>query len=190
MRGRERYGSSLLVVLVAWPPSSPPPHTHSPTPRDCIARVQCYRLYPESEFEKLEKDPTPEVQRVSLTTTALRLLAMGVTDLPAFEFLQPPTVEALSRALEQLYSLGAMDAGGRLTDLGHSMASLPLDPFFSSLILRSEPLGCVADTVDVVAALSAENLFYTPREHREKARAARARYVSRHSLGPFLGALF
>ena len=35
---------------------------------------------------------------------------MGVTDIPGFPFLEPPTRQALLKALELLYNLGAIDS--------------------------------------------------------------------------------
>ena len=38
----------------------------------------CYRLFPESEFRKLEKVPTPEILRVPLPSICLSLKALGI----------------------------------------------------------------------------------------------------------------
>ena len=62
----------------------------------------------EASFDTLIDTPIAEIRRVSLATVALRLLAMGVSDLPAFPFVEPPTQQALVRALELLYNLGAL----------------------------------------------------------------------------------
>lgn len=87
--------------------SSPLP-THSFPSYVPIA--QCFRLYTEAVFETLTPNSVPEVRRVSLATVALRLLAMGVKDIPGFPFLEPPTRQALAKALELLYNLGAIDS--------------------------------------------------------------------------------
>jgi pre-mRNA-splicing factor ATP-dependent RNA helicase-like protein PRP2 len=71
---------------------------------------QCFRLYPEASFETLIDTPVSEIRRVSLATVALRLVAMGIKDLPAFPFLEPPSQQALVRAIETLYNLGAITA--------------------------------------------------------------------------------
>lgn len=77
------------------------------TPPPCT--LQCFRLYQEKAFRQLRDAAVPEVQRVSLATVALRLLAMGVQRVQDFPFLQPPKRAAVARALEQLVVFRALD---------------------------------------------------------------------------------
>ena len=51
----------------------------------------------------------PEIQRTNLGMTVLTLKAMGINDLLAFDFMDPPPAATLVNALEQLYNLGALD---------------------------------------------------------------------------------
>ncbi|KAK8645745.1 hypothetical protein V6N13_119560 [Hibiscus sabdariffa] len=71
---------------------------------------KCYRLYTESAYRN-EMSPTsiPEIQRINLGTTTLNMKAMGINDLLSFDFMDPPAPQALLSAMEQLYSLGALD---------------------------------------------------------------------------------
>lgn len=73
---------------------------------------KCYRLYTESAY-KNEMLPTsvPEIQRTNLGNTVLTLKAMGVNDLLAFDFMDPPPVQTLITALETLYALGSLVSG-------------------------------------------------------------------------------
>ena len=48
----------------------------------------------------------------------LSLKAMGINDLLAFDFMDPPPMETLILAMEQLHSLSALDSEGLLTRLG------------------------------------------------------------------------
>ena len=43
---------------------------------------------------------------------------MGINDLLAFDFMDPPPMETLILAMEQLHSLSALDSEGLLTRLG------------------------------------------------------------------------
>lgn len=43
---------------------------------------------------------------------------MGINDLLAFDFMDAPPMETLITAMEQLYTLGALDDEGLLTRLG------------------------------------------------------------------------
>jgi len=69
---------------------------------------KCYRLYTESAYRN-EMLPTvvPEIQKTNLGMTTLTLKAMGINDLLAFDFMDPPPAQALISAMEQLYNLGA-----------------------------------------------------------------------------------
>jgi hypothetical protein len=66
------------------------------------------------------------------------LKSLGINDLIHFDFMDPPPAEALLRALESLYALGALNDRGELTKLGRRMAEFPLDPMAAKMILASE----------------------------------------------------
>ena len=67
-------------------------------------------------------------------------------------------------ALEQLYNLGALDEEGLLTRLGRKMAEFPLDPPQSKMLIASVDLGCSEEILTIIGMLSAQNIFYRPRE--------------------------
>lgn len=62
--------------------------------------------------------PIPEIKRTNLASTCLQLKAMGIENLLDFDFLDPPSIDAMLTALTQLYQLSAFDADGKLTRLG------------------------------------------------------------------------
>jgi ATP-dependent RNA helicase DHX8/PRP22 len=70
----------------------------------------------------------PEIQRTNLANTVLLLKAMGINDLINFDFMDPPPIQTLISAMEQLYTLGALDDEGLLTKIGRLMAEFPLEP--------------------------------------------------------------
>lgn len=76
----------------------------------------CYRLYTEGAYEELAKAPEPEIQRVNLAQVVLQLLAMGIEDPQHFDYLSPPSPQALGRALETLLALGCVAEGGDAGD--------------------------------------------------------------------------
>jgi pre-mRNA-splicing factor ATP-dependent RNA helicase DHX16 len=57
----------------------------------------------------MDADTTPEIQRTNLGNVVLMLKSLGIHDLVNFDFMDPPPAEALLRALEQLYALGALN---------------------------------------------------------------------------------
>ncbi|CAM6127162.1 unnamed protein product [Calypogeia fissa] len=63
-----------------------------------------YRLYPESAYEhELLRVTVPEIQRLSLAGTVLHLKSLELPDIDIlhFDFLDPPSKEALENALRQ-----------------------------------------------------------------------------------------
>ena len=65
------------------------------------------------------------------------LKAMGINDLLAFDFMDPPPMETLITAMETLYQLGSLDDEGLLTRLGRRMAEFPLDPMLCKILIMS-----------------------------------------------------
>ena len=100
----------------------------------------CYRLYTEQSFEELMEHTVPELQRCNLTGVVLELLALGLNNILNFDFMDPPSKDAMVDALEQLYLLGAVqqEEGLQLTPLGKQMAYFPLEPHLSKAILASQ----------------------------------------------------
>ncbi|KAJ4841660.1 Pre-mRNA-splicing factor ATP-dependent RNA helicase DEAH1 [Turnera subulata] len=108
---------------------------------------KCFRLYTASNYQHLEDNNVPEIQRTNLFDVALTLKIMGIDDLIKFEFMDQPRPEALLQALELLYALNALDKNGLLTEVGKRMAKWKADLFllsqshhlFSSLLHTSPP---------------------------------------------------
>lgn len=138
---------------------------------------KCYRLYTESAYRN-EMSPTaiPEIQRINLGMTTLSMKAMGINDLLSFDFLDPPSPQALISAMEQLYSLGALDDEGLLTKLGRKMAEFPMDPPLSKMLLASVDLGCSDEILTIIAMIQTGNIFYRPREKQAQADQKKARF--------------
>eukprot|EP01134_Creolimax_fragrantissima_P005064 CFRG5064T1 len=138
---------------------------------------KCYRLYTEGAYRN-EMLPTnvPEIQRTNLCSTVLSLKAMGINDLLAFDFMDPPPPATLISAMEILHALAALDDEGLLTRLGRKMAEFPLDPPLAKILIQSVALGCSEEILTVVAMLSIQNVFYRPKEKQAAADAKRAKF--------------
>lgn len=60
---------------------------------------------------------------------------MGIDNLLRFEFMSPPPAASMTRALELLYALGALDDRAQLTvPLGVNMAEFPLPPPLAKMV--------------------------------------------------------
>ncbi|XP_060884393.1 ATP-dependent RNA helicase DHX8-like [Labrus mixtus] len=126
---------------------------------------KCYRLYTERAYrDEMLTTNVPEIQRTNLASTVLSLKAMGINDLLAFDFMDAPPMETLITAMEQLYTLGALDNEGLLTRLGRRMAEFPLEPMLCKMLIMSVHLGCSEEMLTIVSMLSVQNIFYRPKD--------------------------
>jgi ATP-dependent RNA helicase DDX35 len=93
-----------------------------------------FRLYSSHEFDHLEPTTLPELVRSNLMSTILQLKYIGVNQILAFPFLSIPPKIQLSRSLELLHLMGAVDDDAELTDFGTQMAELPFSPNLASAV--------------------------------------------------------
>ncbi|RHN40849.1 putative RNA helicase [Medicago truncatula] len=140
---------------------------------------KCFRLYPENEFEKLEDSTMPEIKRCNLSNVILQLKALGVDDILGFDFIEKPSRTAIVKSLEQLFLLGALTDDCQLSDpVGRQMARLPLDPVYAKALILASQFNCLEEMLIAVAMLSAESIFYFPRDKYEEARTAAKSFAS------------
>ncbi|KAL9109019.1 MAG: hypothetical protein Q9227_006259 [Pyrenula ochraceoflavens] len=146
-----------------------------------------FRLYTAHAYmTELDENTTPEIQRINLTQPLLLLKSLGINDLLDFDFIHPPPVDHIIRALEQLYSLSALNSEGSLTKIGRQMAEFPTDPKFSRSILAAANYGCVDEVLSILSILGESSaLFFRPKEKKIHADSARARFTVQEG-GDFL----
>ena len=121
---------------------------------------KCFRLYPERVWASLADTTVPEIRRCNLASVVLQLKALGINNVARFDYMDAPPREALCRALETLFTLGALDRDGNITKpLGTRMAQLPIDPPFAKVLLTADTFRCTSEVLTIVAMLSAESVF-------------------------------
>jgi ATP-dependent RNA helicase DDX35 len=123
---------------------------------------KCYRLCTEQDFSTLRVKSAPEIQRSDLTPMLLYLKSIGIDNFAKFEFLDPAPDTALRKALEVLYSLGAIDDQVQLTeDIGYQLAELPVEPRLGVMLLNSckDDFHCSEEMLSIVAMLSVTPIF-------------------------------
>lgn len=137
----------------------------------------CYRLYTRRQYlDELLLTGVPEIQRTNLANTVLLLKSLGVQDLLAFHFMDPPPQDNILNSLYQLWILGALDHTGRLTPLGRQMAEFPLDPPQCQMIIVASNLGCTSEILIIVSMLSVPSIFFRPKGSEEKSDALREKF--------------
>ncbi|UWP94773.1 ATP-dependent helicase HrpB [Aliiroseovarius crassostreae] len=93
-----------------------------------VAEGVCYRLWTRGEEGGLPPFPPAEIETADLAPLALELAMWGAADGSGLAFLTPPNAGVLREAQQLLRDLGALDAGGRITDHGRQLARLPMHP--------------------------------------------------------------
>ena len=116
---------------------------------------KCYRLYTEAAYQALEEATVPEIQRSNLAPVILQLKALGIDNIVRFDFITSPPAELVLRALELLYSLGALDDYAKLTrPLGSRMAELSVEPMMAKTLLSAPSFGCLSEVLSIAAMTS------------------------------------
>jgi ATP-dependent RNA helicase DDX35 len=128
---------------------------------------KCFRLYTESNFEQLQASTIPEIQRSNLAPVILQLKALGIDNIVRFPFLTSPPSELVVRALELLYSLGALDTYAKLTKpLGTRMAELAVEPMMAKTLLSASSFGCLSEILTIAAMTSLGGSVWVPQIRR------------------------
>src|SRR5207302_10494259 len=101
----------------------------------------------------------------------LRMAALGLGDVAAFPFVDPPESRNVAdgvRLLEELGAISRHNGAIRLTQVGRKLADLPVDPRLARMIVASGGNGCAREVLIITAALS----IIDPRERPADAREA------------------
>jgi ATP-dependent helicase HrpB len=115
----------------------------------------CLRLWAQRTHRQRPASDEPEIFRLDLAGPMLELRVWGETDLREFPWFEAPPAASLQQAETLLKRLGALDAAGNVTSLGHSMARLPVSPRLARMLLEGHRLG-QAEAVALAAALLSE----------------------------------
>ena len=113
----------------------------------------CFRLWSQNEHSLLPEFPLAEIRTADLAHFALDLALWGDSSGSGLAFIDPPPEASLARACELLVRLGAMEESGALTAHGRAMATLPLHPRLSHMILKARADGWGAAACALAALL-------------------------------------
>jgi len=145
---------------------------------------KCFRLYTEEIYNEMLTTTVPEIFRTNLSRVILQLKAMGIKDVSEFDFIDRPNKQLYIKAFKELNDLKCLDINANLNDMGRKMAILPTEPIFSKLMvhsLRPEFVSICKDIAIIVAMLSVENIFYTPRANQRKAERKHKKFMVSNS---------
>ncbi|MEO7429408.1 MAG: ATP-dependent RNA helicase HrpA, partial [Acidimicrobiales bacterium] len=152
-----------------------------------VAPGTCIRLYSEDDFNGRAAFTEPEVLRTNLASVILQMASLGLGDVAAFPFLEPPDARSIADGVQLLEELGALDRSARagahvrLTKVGKRLARLPVDPRLGRMILEAEGHGCVAEVLVIAAGLSIQDPRERPAGKEQAAATLHARFATGES---------
>ncbi|SCF29713.1 ATP-dependent RNA helicase HrpA [Micromonospora mirobrigensis] len=146
----------------------------------------CIRLYDEQDFASRPEFTDPEILRTNLASVILQMTSIGLGDVAAFPFIDPPDRRNVTDGVNLLHELGALDPAEtdpekRLTALGRRLAQLPVDPRLARMVIEGERNGCATEVVVIAAALSIQDPRERPADRQAQADQAHARFADKES---------
>ncbi len=113
--------------------------------------------------------------------------SLKLDDIDRFPFVDAPTGRAIADGYQTLQDLGAIklestgQSNNRLTDIGRSLAKLPLDPRVGRMLLAARDQHCLAEMLIITSALAVQDPRERPMEAREAAQQAHAPFNDKQS---------
>ncbi|WP_242619837.1 ATP-dependent RNA helicase HrpA [Actinomadura fibrosa] len=147
-----------------------------------VAEGVCIRLYSEEDFESRPEFTDPEILRTNLASVILQMTSLGLGDIAAFPFVEPPDRRNVKAGVDLLHELGAIDPAEqdprkRLTPLGRRLAQLPVDPRLGRMVLEADRNGCVREVLVIAAALSIQDPRERPADQQQAADEKHRRFA-------------
>ena len=142
-----------------------------------VAPGTCYRLYSEADFASRPPYTDPEIRRAALGGVILRMLALRLGRIEDFPFLEPPDPRAIADGWQTLVELGAVDADRRLTDIGRTMARMPVDVKLARMLVAANGHGCLREMLVIAAFLGIQDPRERPADQRAAADNAHALFA-------------
>jgi ATP-dependent helicase HrpA len=141
------------------------------------------RLYSEEDFTKRPEFTEPEILRTNLAAVILQMISLGLGDIAAFPFLQPPDSRGIKDGLDLLRELGAISTTGEpeITRVGKQLSQLPIDPRLARMVLESKIHGTTREVIAIVGGLSIQDPRERPLERRPQADQQHARFTDQTS---------
>lgn len=144
----------------------------------------CIRLYSEQDFLSRSEFTDPEITRTHLSSVILQMLNLGLGEIQAFEFIQPPQDKFINDGVRLLQDLQAVNQhNGRLmlSDIGRKMARFPLDPKYARMMLSAGQTDCVYEVMVITSGLSVQDPRERPHDKQQKADLAHTEFLDKDS---------
>lgn len=146
-----------------------------------VAPGICFRLFDETDFINRPEYTDPEILRTNLASVILQMTLLGLGDIQRFPFLEAPDSRLINDGFRVLEELGAVDPQRRLTELGRTMARLPVDPRLARMLVAGSEMGSLAEILIITAGLSVQDPRERPADRKQASDQAHAEYADKES---------
>ncbi|MBB2913302.1 ATP-dependent helicase HrpA [Streptosporangium becharense] len=146
-----------------------------------VSEGVCIRLYEEDDFLTRPEFTDPEILRTNLASVILQMTSIGLGDVGAFPFVEPPDQRQVKDGYDLLQELGAFDQARQMTPLGRKLAGLPVDPRLARMVLEADHNGCVREVMVIAAALSIQDPRERPVDKQQAADEKHRRFADKES---------
>ena len=146
-----------------------------------VADGICIRLYGEDDWARRSAYTDPEIMRSNLASVILRMKSLRLGEVQAFPFVQAPPPRAIADGYAILHELNAMDREGNLTDIGRTLARLPVDPRLARMLLEANSRNALAEALIIVSGLAIQDPRERPLAAQDAADSAHKRFADERS---------
>ncbi|QIQ22093.1 ATP-dependent RNA helicase HrpA [Zophobihabitans entericus] len=144
----------------------------------------CIRLYDEQDFLSRDEFTAPEILRTNLASVILQMTSLGLGDIAAFPFVEAPDKRNIQDGIRLLEELGAIyqkQSQYHLTQIGQTLAQLPIDPRLARMVVEARKQGCIKEIMIITAALSIQDPRERPLEKQQASDEKHRRFLDKES---------
>lgn len=142
-----------------------------------IAPGICFRLYDEQDYEARPAFTDPEIRRTNLAAVILQMLSLGLGEIDAFPFLDPPDARQISDGFKLLEELDAVDRQRQLTPRGRLLGRLPVDPRIGRMLVEAQGRGALREVLIIASALGSQDPREWPADRQQAATQKHQRFA-------------
>lgn len=153
-----------------------------------VADGICIRLYSESDFDTRVAFTDPEILRTNLASVILQMVSLGLGEIEAFPFVQPPDSRNIKDGISLLEEIGALakdkTRDGRelqLSEIGSQIAALPIDPRLARMVIEAKGNGSLVQLLVITSALSIQDPRERPLDYQQKSSLCHQRFLDKES---------
>nr|MDT0252908.1 ATP-dependent RNA helicase HrpA [Endozoicomonas sp.] len=134
-----------------------------------VAEGVCIRLYSEEDFLSRPEYTDPEIIRTNLAAVILKMLRMGLGDIAAFPFVDPPDSKAINDGFKLLQELEAVGNDRLMTPAGRQLGQLPVDPRLGRMLIEAHKNNALHEALIIVSALAVQDPRERPQDKQQAA---------------------